>query len=251
MLKFFRKIRKNLLIEGNFSKYLLYALGEIILVVIGILIALQIDNWNSEKKDIEAEKGYLTSLKGEFSINLTSLENTMKENEDLINALAKLSHLFNQDTLKNISEKEVALFLSPLAKEVVYYPSRGVTSDIISSGNLKLIRNNELRQKIASFDNTLKRIENQEKITLDLRNNIMQITGQNGSFSILFAELENRPKEESSFRPKSNKQLFSILELENNLELYKQVTQTTNYTFYAGLRKDLKEILTMIEQELN
>ena len=251
MLKFFRKIRKNLLTEGNFSKYLLYALGEIILVVIGILIALQIDNWNSEKKDLKAERSYLTSLYGEFSTNLVNLENSIKENDYLIDALEKLSYLFHPDTLENISEKEVALFLNPLGKEVVYYPSRGVTSDIISSGNLKLIRNNTLRQKIASFDNTLKRIENQEKITSDLRNNIMQITGKNGSFSILFAELENKPKEASSFRPKSNKQLFTILELENNLELYKQVTQTTNDFFYEGLRKDIKEILTMIEQELN
>ena len=81
MLKFFRKIRKNLLTEGNFSKYLLYALGEIILVVIGILIALQIDNWNSEKKDLKAERSYLTSLYGEFSTNLVNLENSIKEND--------------------------------------------------------------------------------------------------------------------------------------------------------------------------
>lgn len=51
MIKFFRKIRQNLLTENKFSKYLLYAIGEIILVVIGILIALQINNWNEEKKN--------------------------------------------------------------------------------------------------------------------------------------------------------------------------------------------------------
>ena len=109
----------------------------------------------------------------------------MKKPEEWLKILEteETENIVLPDTLENISEKEVALFLNPLGKEVVYYPSRGVTSDIISSGNLKLIQNNALRQKIASFDNTLKRIENQEKITSDLRNNIMQITGKNGSFT--------------------------------------------------------------------
>ena len=49
MFRFFRKIRRNLLSENNFKKYLVYAIGEIILVVIGILIALQINNWNNKR----------------------------------------------------------------------------------------------------------------------------------------------------------------------------------------------------------
>ena len=53
MIKFFRHIRKNLLNEGKTSKYLKYAIGEIILVVIGILIALQINNWNEKKANEE------------------------------------------------------------------------------------------------------------------------------------------------------------------------------------------------------
>ena len=51
MIKFFRKIRQKLLAENKISKYLIYAFGEIILVVIGILIALQINNWNEGRKD--------------------------------------------------------------------------------------------------------------------------------------------------------------------------------------------------------
>ena len=55
MIKFFRKIRQNLISEGKTGKYLKYAIGEIILVVIGILIALQINNWNEVRKDKIAE----------------------------------------------------------------------------------------------------------------------------------------------------------------------------------------------------
>ena len=50
MIIFFRKIRQRLLTENKFSKYLLYAIGEIALVMIGILLALQVNNWNEDQK---------------------------------------------------------------------------------------------------------------------------------------------------------------------------------------------------------
>lgn len=63
MATIFRKIRQQLLSENKFSKYLIYAIGEIILVVIGILIALQINNWNQSKKDDKALNEYLGKIK--------------------------------------------------------------------------------------------------------------------------------------------------------------------------------------------
>ncbi len=65
MIKFFRKIRQNLLIENKIGKYLKYAIGEIILVVIGILFALSINNWNESRKDSISElmfKGFKTRV---------------------------------------------------------------------------------------------------------------------------------------------------------------------------------------------
>ena len=58
MIKFFRNIRKSLLNEGKTSKYLKYAIGEIVLVVIGILIALQINNWNEHRKGLNKRSAY-------------------------------------------------------------------------------------------------------------------------------------------------------------------------------------------------
>ena len=68
MIKFFRNIRQNLLSEGNTGKYFKYALGEIVLVVVGILIALQINNWNEYRKDISKSRAIL----GEFKKDLAS-----------------------------------------------------------------------------------------------------------------------------------------------------------------------------------
>ena len=61
MIKFFRRIRKQLLTENKFSKYLLYAIGEIVLVVVGILIALSINNWNEWKKERIKEREIIIS----------------------------------------------------------------------------------------------------------------------------------------------------------------------------------------------
>ena len=74
MIKFFRRIRQQLLTENKFSKYLLYAIGEIVLVVIGILIALQINNWNEIQKSKALELNILKDL-----------HNTLNADFDLVN----------------------------------------------------------------------------------------------------------------------------------------------------------------------
>ena len=78
MIKNFRKIRQKLLSEKKFSKYLLYAVGEIILVVVGILIALSINNWNDERKDNLKGKNILQQLKTEFKRDSIDLSNYVK-----------------------------------------------------------------------------------------------------------------------------------------------------------------------------
>ncbi|GJM34555.1 MAG: hypothetical protein DHS20C18_35560 [Saprospiraceae bacterium] len=78
MMKFFRKIRQRLLTESKFSKYLLYAIGEIILVVIGILIALQINNWNEDHRDKKKVRIALKSLHEELVADSLEINNIIK-----------------------------------------------------------------------------------------------------------------------------------------------------------------------------
>lgn len=75
MIKFFRKIRQQLLSENKFSKYLLYAIGEIILVVIGILIALQINNNNQKKQNKQKVNQLLRKIQSDISQNITTINN--------------------------------------------------------------------------------------------------------------------------------------------------------------------------------
>src|SRR5210317_2071092 len=75
MIKFFRNIRQNLLSEGKTGKYLKYAIGEIVLVVIGILIALQINNWNEARKAKEFELKILKELQTSLSNDFNYISN--------------------------------------------------------------------------------------------------------------------------------------------------------------------------------
>ena len=78
MLHFFRKIRRDLLANSQFFKYLKYAIGEIILVVLGILIALQINNWNVEKENREEFDNVLVEIENELIKNIQVTKNSLE-----------------------------------------------------------------------------------------------------------------------------------------------------------------------------
>lgn len=80
MIKFFRKIRYDLMEKNKTGKYLKYAFGEIILVVIGILIALQINNFNNGRQEMKIEQSYLLSLQSEYETNLEKINICLQAN---------------------------------------------------------------------------------------------------------------------------------------------------------------------------
>ena len=145
MIKFFRKIRQRLLTESKFSKYLLYAIGEIILVVIGILIALGISNWNEERKSMLHTKLIFTQVQKELVFNIT------KANE----------------IISGYREKD-SLVYKILNKEVTYadYKSNPSYSYILLSQEPVEISNDAFLNLINSQD---KFTEEQDSIILNLK----------------------------------------------------------------------------------
>jgi len=97
MIKFFRNIRKKLLQQGKTSNYLKYAIGEIVLVVVGILIALQINNWNEYRKDRIIERKLLIELNENLESNATRLKSDMQKELTSISIIEfVLNHLDNR-----------------------------------------------------------------------------------------------------------------------------------------------------------
>lgn len=144
MIKFFRRIRQQLVSETKFSKYLLYAIGEIVLVVIGILIALQINNWNNQRLLNTQEQAILKILKSEFKYNNLELQRNIEKATRLKKRADSLLALFKvpQNIIKPESLKDLTLGLSAYS---TYDPSNGALNNLISSGQLSLIKNDSLR----------------------------------------------------------------------------------------------------------
>ena len=105
MIPFFRKIRKKLADDNKPLKYLRYAIGEIILVVIGILIALQINNWKENKLERKQEKAILNQLNSEFKSNLDQLDEKIKSKTELMKSVLKLLNYLNPYYSKAMSTR--------------------------------------------------------------------------------------------------------------------------------------------------
>ena len=110
MIKFFRKIRQKTLTENKFGKYLTYAIGEIVLVVIGILIALAINNNNEENKNIEQEQVILKQLKADYKSNLLQLENKIEMRRKLISESLNILDITSKDL--SISQDSLSMIFA-------------------------------------------------------------------------------------------------------------------------------------------
>ena len=148
MIKFFRKIRHKLLSENKFSKYLLYAIGEIVLVVIGILIALQINGYNQYLNDRIEEKEILIRFETDLKKDLDQISFDISFNERLIESLKNFINSINENTLTLEFFIKGSDALSSLGG---YDKTLGTYNEVISSGNMSLILNNELRDRIIKF----------------------------------------------------------------------------------------------------
>ena len=150
MIKFFRKIRKKLLGEGKLSKYFLYAIGEIVLVVIGILIALQINNLNELKKQKRLTNSYLVNLELDLKSDLIALDSA-SVNLDFF----EKEGYYSLEVLEGKIEKiDTTKFLKSLIWNNhfhMYQPTRSTYDDLIGSGNIKLIINNDLKVTLSKY----------------------------------------------------------------------------------------------------
>ena len=152
MIKFFRKIRQKLLSEKKFSKYLIYAVGEIILVVVGILIALSINNWNDERKDNLKGKNILQQLKTEFKRDSIDLSNYVKLTNKKITDGKILKTAIES---KRVLSKDTLAFCSFFNGKILLFKGFIPTFDeLISSGSQNLIPD-KLSNEIKRYLNIL------------------------------------------------------------------------------------------------
>ena len=154
MIKFFRTIRKDLISENKTGKYLKYAIGEIILVVIGILIALSINNWNEEIKNRAFEKEILEQIRANLIKDKLTLESIQANFENAMNSTDKI---LKSEWLTN-ERDSLKYWLSDIVRFDRFQPLTNAF-EVAKSKGLDLISNKELRFDIgAYYDDEIKRV---------------------------------------------------------------------------------------------
>ena len=137
MIKFFRKIRQKMILENRASKYILYAIGEIVLVVIGILIALQINNNNEIRKTRVKEVHYLSNIKSDLRLNINQIQDYIDIRSERIVSANNVIAYFEGKPLNNLSE-----FNSDIVNIYTwrkFYQINNTFQELTNSGNLNLI----------------------------------------------------------------------------------------------------------------
>ena len=149
MLFLLRRIRRKLLSNNKVTTYLLYAIGEIFLVVIGILIAVQIDDWNEEQKLKAKETTYYCKLSEDLRQDEQQLIRLIHETEERIFHSNKLLALLQK---KELDTKSIAneTFQSISLATFTFKPSTSSFEDIKSSGNIGLLKE-EIKKNLIAY----------------------------------------------------------------------------------------------------
>lgn len=253
MIKFFRKIRQNSLSKGKTGKYLKYAIGEIILVMVGILLALQVNNWNEQRKTKGNQEKYLTLLETEAINNLKQVTDTKEA--------VRTMNVWQTKIFKLIDGKKDTItedYLSKTFGQVFAYTytfsyEDSVLSELKNSGDLKNVLNDSLRKYLIALEPLVLKVQGQEQNVSREFSKSSDYISKNGSLRTLadrngIAEIIGIPK--SPQFKSSNIHLLSEDEFENNLMRYSGTTNNLVSNHYPRLENHLKKIIEIIKKEL-
>lgn len=203
--------------ENKFSKYLLYAIGEIILVVIGILIALQINNWNSNNNRKLDENQALTNINRDFEYNQNKLDTLLVEIDFLIDQnLEILKYTGGQSKPK--TEDDFSRILIHAAGTPRFFPQNGYLDDLISSGRFSIINDDQLRNKLSSWKPILDFIKVRETLLENDTQTIIDYIIKNGSWLEIDELASNSFKYPKSGFDIDNRKMLLDFQFENMIE---------------------------------
>ena len=260
MIKFFRKIRYDLMDKNKTVKYLKYAIGEIVLVVFGILIALSINNWNENRKERLQEQELLIQLQSEFKSNLKQLDEKIALRDTMISASLKLINCI--DYPHKCNDEDIIKYTSTTTYAPTFDP---IINDIISSGRVQILENTDLKQKLSLWTSEIIQVTEEEQTWAYYRTNdytpFLRESGVLRGISSEFWRSNNTSiiqldgKSISDFEIGSSREEIDFKSLLGNQKFEGFVIQCATYSNWANiqsisLRKRIVEILEIISQEL-
>jgi len=161
MIRFFRNIRQNLLKGGKTLNYFKYAIGEIVLVMVGILLALQVNNWNQNRINKQNEKLILKELHKEFISNKIQLDTVLFYNQRSFQSVKYVRSKLPIN-MEKINLDSLAYHLNYMGYNYTFNPSEGVTNALMNSSTFNLISNDELRNLLIRWDDVVTDYQEEE-----------------------------------------------------------------------------------------
>ena len=240
MIKFFRKIRQNLLSEGKTGKYLKYAIGEIILVVIGILIALQVNNANETRKSNSELDKINHNLIQEFEANQKALNSAMGQIKQTKNGgLEILSIIGNREN--KFQENELDSLIEISVFWPTWKPTNFVLNELKSSGKLSLLKNSSIKELLFAWERQSEIVSDWNRRMEKSSQGIIDYVKNNGSLRNIN---HNRISIKKSELDVNNIMLFNDPKFENQVDekvLYSQ--------FLENVYKETDSLINQILEE--
>ena len=256
MLFILRQLRRSFFQPGKLRTYVAYAIGEILLIVVGILIAVQIGDWNSERKLEQQRQALITNLINDFRINLPRIEEgitiSKERNEGLsrfLSAIGSESSQLSETDLRQLARNAFSGFGSGV-------PNINSYNTAVNTGAINLLKNSALADLFMTYENQVSTYSELVDINRDdvLFGISAKVRGKIGSFTLLAPEKEsvfiggNLPTPElfqlsdSEFRQMiSQKEMYSAFE--NRL-----IIRSRTYNTQRRIKESIEEILTQLEQ---
>ena len=248
MIKFFRDIRQNLLSEGKISKYLKYAIGEILLVVIGILIALQINNWNEEKNDHKIEKDYMLNMLEDFQDDLAVYKNYQKHNSEIYTLVDSIV-----SGLKADNRKEHVRQLSYWARMVTIkwmIVHERTYEQMKSSGHLRLVEDKEVSDGISNYYNSLKEFDGYNEAGMLWAADYVEALGKIFDAEILLKILRERKIQDAKPKDMLNEDPIILNQLMNSL-VYFNGALNLGEAVSTARQKSTQDFISLIQKTYN
>jgi Family of unknown function (DUF6090) len=252
MIKFFRNIRQTMIKENKVSKYLLYAIGEIVLVVIGILIALQINNSNEARKTRATELNFLNNIKEDLQLNLTALDEFIQTRNVAITSCEIVLDYFE-------AKKELDLddFNYHSLNVMIWFPfhqNDNTYQELLNSGQLSIISNKAIKDRLQNMQTSYKTIAFVEnEMQQDFENYMYDPYFKTADLNINF---ENFNQQLSKQHPTLNIDKDKINTLLQNI-LFKNGYVLSKYNSgllieeYTKMKETTIELMALIDEELN
>ena len=249
MSRFFRKIRQRLLTQNRFTKYMLYAIGEILLVVIGILIALQIDTWNDNRKLNNQELELLESLQKEFTSNRDELERAIRKAQAIQKRCERILENTGNRDIKLSRYESDSLIRSGLLNIITFDASNGILNNIINSGRIHVLKNEKLKNFLSNWDGILNDVKEDETWAVNERNSITFPFIYKHSNYVNISQNGVKNNEITSGFTTDYRDIYKLPEFENLVNSHR-IWNSKNERNYAYLKKTIEEIIALCQQEI-